>query len=105
MGDVCFKIIEEQVDLAGMHYIERKGTDGKDHRHQGYFSRYCGDVWYSPEGVKKWWKEHENRSLREMQIEALAWTIERERTIGFPREKDREAYLNPLLAKLNQLKN
>jgi hypothetical protein len=103
VGDVCFQIIEEQVDLAGMRYKSREGSDGEYHVHRGYFSQYCKGAWYTRDGLRKWWKEHQHRSLREMQIEALKWAIERERKIGFPEEKDRERYLNPLLEKLTTL--
>ena len=104
VGDVCFMIIEGQVDLAGMRYKARTGSDGKFHMHDGYFSQYCKGGWHSQEGMEKWWKEHKNDSLKEMQIEALEWAIERERAIGFQDEKDREHYLDPLVKMLVELK-
>jgi hypothetical protein len=104
VGEVCFMIIEGQVDLAGMRYKARTGSDGKGHTHTGYFSQYCKDGSDSRDGLARWWKEHENKSLKEMQIEALEWSIERERAIGFPNEKDREHYLNPLVKMLADLK-
>ena len=105
VGDVCFMIIEAQVDLSGMPYKARKGADSRQHNHPGYFSKYCGNAWYSQEGLLKWWNEHDNRSVREMQIEALEWTIDRERSIGFPDDEAVESYLTPLLTKLAKLKD
>ncbi len=103
VGEVCFTIVEEQVDLAGTRYKSRKGADGKEYRHQGYFSQYCQGAWYSQDGLRNWWKEHESRSLKDMQIEALEWAIERERKIGFPGAKDRATYLKPLVEQLMEL--
>lgn len=104
VGEVCFMIIQEQVDVAGMPYKSRRGADGMEHVYRGYFSRYSKGAWCSQEGLKKWWAEHQNQSLKVMQIEALNWAIDRERAIGFPGEKDREYYLTPLIDQLTELK-
>jgi hypothetical protein len=103
VGEVCFMIIEGQVDLAGIRYKSRDGSDGYHYVHRGYFSQYCKKAWYTRDGLRKWWKDNKNRSLKEMQIEALKWAIARERRIGFPGKKDREHYLDPLLEELNRL--
>ncbi len=98
VGEVCFMIIRNQVDLAGMTYKGRAG-----HGHHGYFSQYCKEWWYTQEGMRKWWMEHRHQSLRDMQIEALRWAVRRERKIGFPGKDDKKRYLDPLLAKLRRL--
>lgn len=53
--------------------------------------------------MKKWWKENGNCSLKEMQILALKWDIDREKTIGFPGKDDKKNYLEPLERKLVEL--
>jgi hypothetical protein len=53
--------------------------------------------------MHQWWHENQHMSLREMQIAALRWAIERERKIGFPTEVEKKYYLDPLLDKLNDL--
>jgi hypothetical protein len=103
VGAVCFMLIEDQVDIGGMRYKWREGVDGKTHLHRGYFSQYCGDAWFTQEGLKKWWKENQNYSLKEMQIAALKWDIVREKEIGFPGKDDKKNYLEPLEQKLAEL--
>jgi hypothetical protein len=105
IGTVCLDIIEEQVDTAGMRYKAREGADGKKlHIHRGYFDKYYGDNTSRCAAFKKWYDEHETKTLKEMQIEALEWAIEREKAIGFPGKKDQESYLTPLERKLDELK-
>jgi hypothetical protein len=104
VGDVCLMIIEGQVDLAGMRYKARDGADGKIHNHEGYFSQYQGAKGGRRAAFKKWYDEHQAKTLKEMQIEALEWAIKREKAIGFPGEKSKEWYLTPLERKLDELK-
>lgn len=103
VGEVCFMILEDQVDLGKMNYKGRPGSDGKSHQFKGYFSQFSGGRWYSQDGLRAWWRGHRQMTLREMQVEALQWRIERERAIGFPGEGDRERYLKPLLEQLDAL--
>jgi hypothetical protein len=104
VGDACFEIIESQVDLSEDRYKWRDGADGKEHVHRRYFAtRYCNGAWYSKDGIRKWWTEHERHSLKDMQIEALEWTIKREKVIGFPSDQDRKRFLKPLEEKLAEI--
>lgn len=105
VGDVCFSIIEDQVDLGGESYKSRMGSDGELHPYRSYFSKYCDGMWYTKEGIQRWWNDHQHSSLRNIQIEALRKAIDRERAIGFPSPRDKELYLDPLVAKLNSLLN
>jgi hypothetical protein len=104
VGYVCFDIIESQVDLAGMNYKSREGTDGEYHVHRRYFRQFWKDEDKSRlDGLQRWWKEHKKQSLQEMQIEALRWAIAREEKIGFREEEEKKHYLQPLLDKLQKL--
>jgi hypothetical protein len=104
VGDVCFLIIEDQVDLfASRRCKSRQGADGQLHVFHRYFSKYCKRAWYTQAGMQAWWKEHKSQTLKEMQIEALRWDIEDERKIGFPSKEDEEEYLSPYLEKLAEL--
>ena len=105
VGEVCFMLIESQVHLTGTGYQTRDGADGKSYTYPRYFSQYCGNVWFTQDGVRNWWSEHEHQSLREMQIDALEWAIAEEQKIGFRDDRDRERFLNPLLGMLDTLKN
>lgn len=98
VGETCFMIIESQIESVpgASGYKVRFGTDGQTHAHKGYFSKYCDGKWYTQDGLRKWYREHRDSSLREMRIDAVKWTIAREREIGFLDERDRESYLYPL---------
>jgi len=107
VGSVCKDIIEGQL---GDHPVPittkgggRLGTDGRMHRREDYFSSKGGR--FSPEWVDAWWKKHRTSSLREIRIDVILWCIDREKTIGFPTEQDREKHLDPLLQRLEQLEN
>lgn len=129
VGDACYLLIEQQVDVAGMRYISRKDAMGTSHTHEGFFDQFWRDdfdrhlkrqkrrgvklnnslhkndyLQFRQKGLQKWWNEHKDRSLKEMQIEALNWAIERERMIGFPTKADEDKYLNPLVEILDELK-
>jgi hypothetical protein len=103
VGEVCFMILEGQVDPAPGSYKSRLGTDGREHNHRGYLSKFCGEDWFTKKGVEQWWQGHQHQTLREMQMTALRWAIERERHIGFPQEDDKKYFLDPLLEKLDAL--
>ena len=104
VGEVCFSIIEQQVDPAPMRYKVRVGADGKWHGFQRYLSQHLGHETGDREGMRQWWQERRQLCLREMQIEAYAWRIEHERRIGFPDAAEREQILQPLIQELDKLK-
>jgi hypothetical protein len=104
VGEVCFGIINQQVDVAGMNYKSRQGTDGEFHVYEDYFSQFSAKgEYYTQDGLRRWWKDHQHQLLKEMQIEALRWAIAREKKIGFPAKDDQKDYLEPLEAKLRKL--
>lgn len=105
VGEACFMIINDQIDIIGMTYKGRIGKDGKDHTYVGYFEQFCSGAWFTKDGIERWWKENQDKSLREMQIQVLQWKIENEKKIGFPKAKDKENYLHPLVAKLRELES
>jgi hypothetical protein len=101
VGRVCYAIIEKQVDIVGMTYKSRIGSDGHWHRCRRYFSQFSANgEYYTQEGLSRWWKKYHHLSIRALQIEVLLWGIDREQRIGFPEKGDKARYLNPLLIKL-----
>jgi beta-lactamase regulating signal transducer with metallopeptidase domain len=76
VGEVCGHIIVESVELADGPYKSRTGADGKDYVCPSYFAANYG------RDLKKWWKDHRDKTLLEMQIEALRWRIAEEKRIG-----------------------
>jgi hypothetical protein len=104
VGQACFDIIEKQVDIAGMTYKSRQGADGQWHTYRGYFSQFSSKgEHYSQDGLRRWWRSHRHQSVKEMQMDAMRWAIDREKRIGFPGPRDEEHYLRPLQSKLREL--
>ena len=51
---------------------------------------------FDSKSAAAWLAAREDKSLTEIQVEALGWLIEQEKQIGFPTEEDRELFLYPL---------
>jgi len=90
VGEVCFLIIEQQVDPSPMRYKSRTGSDGKSHSCKGYFSQHLRKN-RDREEMRRWWEKYQKLTLREMQIEAYEWRIASELKIGFLDASDRAA--------------
>ncbi|MBC7856106.1 MAG: hypothetical protein IAF94_21970 [Pirellulaceae bacterium] len=105
VGEVCGDLVEDQVDLSPMNYKSRKGKNGKHHGfHRDYFGKYWKGVKSRREMLEKWWMENSDKSLQEMQIEALESAISDEKAIGFPTKRDEEFYLKPLEKNLKDVR-
>ena len=105
VGEVCYMIIRRQIeptDRSG--YKARHGSEGNSHTMPYYFNSFCKSGQTRKDQVSRWWAGHHDKTILEMQIEALEWTIQEETQIGFPRPRDRELYLDPLVRKLAELK-
>jgi hypothetical protein len=55
------------------------------------------------EGLKKWWAEHQNQTLRDLQIECLKWTIAAEKTKPANPDLPLDNILPPLQKRLQEL--
>lgn len=98
VGRVCEQIIAQQVLPKNVwRYKTRRGKDGQWHRPPNYLE--------AEGGVEKWWSVRSTKSLREMRIEALQWTIEQEQKIGFPAPNDQKMFLEPLQSDLRELQS
>ncbi len=98
VGDTCFGIIESQVDFYGTGYLTREGEDGQQHLKP----QYLWDI-RDEGGLMEWWGARKGRSLTELQVESLRWTISKENEIGFPTGTDMRLYLDPLEKRLGEL--
>lgn len=103
LGLACYAIIEDEVypmpeDYRGSFY--RTGADGKAYERPLFVKAGLFDR----SSVAAWLAAREQKSLLEIQIEALGWLIEEENRIGYPAENDREQFLYPLERQLEQLK-
>jgi hypothetical protein len=95
VGLACFTIIEGMVyglpgDYRGS--LHREGADGQLHERV----LFAKPAMFDPNSAEAWLDAREDKSLTEIQVEALEWLIEQEKQIGFPTEEDRELYLYPL---------
>jgi hypothetical protein len=69
VGYICSEIIEDQVQVVGIRYKGRTGSDGKTHGYRDYMSEvYKGDL-------NKWWDANKEKSLKQMKLDALKWKI------------------------------
>ncbi|GEM_PF-3191762 len=97
VGEICLQIIERQIDLRLGSYKGRTGADGESHGPPDYLQEH--------RPLDRWWAKRSHLSLRDIQIEVMEWTITQEREIGFPDAKSKKDWLDPLVAKLAELRS
>lgn len=95
VGGTCYHIIEQMIfdlpeDYQGSYL--RIGADGQYHNRP--YS--LGQDLFTWDTIEAWLEERKNKSLEEIQIEALEWMIEREKEIGFQNKEDMKEILTPL---------
>ncbi|MCA9256320.1 MAG: hypothetical protein KDA33_11820 [Phycisphaerales bacterium] len=103
VSDACFCIMRNQIfnlpkDYVGSFY--RDGVDGPMQSRPFFLE----PTLFDHDTIGAWIDARANRSLTEMQIEALNWLIDEEKKIGFPEPGDREDFLDPLVRRLEALK-
>ena len=100
LGFACFCIIQDVVEDYPSAYYQaypgwsRLGADAKPHERPNFLSSAT---------IREWWRSRSARTLVQLRIEALDWTIEQERKIGFADEKQRTDFLVPLEKLRSQL--
>jgi len=100
LGEVCFYIIEDLVEVRGFDYASRIGADGKEHDRPSYLWSVCMQG-----KMQQWWQERAGRSLCALRIEAGEWTLAEERKIGFTDPAQERRVTTPLLKRLGELKS
>lgn len=100
VGDACFSIIEEQVDMLKRPRYFTRERPGGGRAGQPY---YLLTMRQSP-GLEAWWEARKARSLRELQIEAIEWTIREEEKSGFTDDAQRHEVLDPLEIRLAEVR-
>ncbi len=99
VGLACFCIIEDHI-LVVPHdfpnFVQRKGADGEVHYRPFYAAHLFSRGLFDSTTVAAWLEARADRTLAEMQVEALDWLIMGESEIGFPDEKERAEILGPL---------
>ncbi len=91
-------IIQHHVDYWG-HGYKSRDTLGEGHivKPRFIFSLYTSGK------LSAWWYERQDLPLRDLQIEALLWTIEQEEDAGFVDDNQRRLILTPLKDRLAEL--
>jgi hypothetical protein len=99
VGEACFFIIQEQVSPDEDFYLSRHRPGG------GTFVQpfYMNTIRQNP-GLRAWWEGHKNLTLRDLQVEALEWTIQQEKVTGFTDDVERRRVLDPLERRLANLR-
>lgn len=101
----CLVILQDIIHIIPEDYppsLYREGADGKLHP-RPYICSVENSI-FTSESAEDWFKQRENKTLKELQIEALEWVIEGERKIGFRDNAKKELILSPLLRQLKRMK-
>lgn len=103
VGLSCLCIIEDQIialpsDYQGSFY--RKGKDGELHPRPRFMEPHL----FTSKTIAQYLEDRKDKSLEEMQVEALEWLIEQEKKIGFQSEEQENEILGPLRRRLRQIK-
>lgn len=98
VGDACFMIVESQVVFHGFGYKSREAADGR-HAVKPSYLRHLR----AQKRLGQWWADRRGRTLRELQVESLEWTIAQERFLGFTDDEQRDRILKPLEERLAEL--
>lgn len=100
VGEICRYILTCQIEVVHFPYGKgRRLGDGMVY----WFGSYSHAVAkYGSE--EKWWKANRNRSLKEMQIEALECSIKREKEYGFSNSDEEKFIIEKLETALEKLR-
>jgi len=103
VGSVCFYLLDAQLTPYGARSIVSEA--GRDPRENplrpDYFEAHG---FFDSKSSQKWWQSHNGKSLRELQIEVLEWTIAAEDAKPGIYSKEEHAYLASILDKLRTSK-
>lgn len=99
VDEICHQILAHQIEVVRFPYGKgRRLGDGMVY----WFGSYNHAVAkYGSE--EKWWKANRNRSLKEMQIEALECSIKREKEYGFSDSEEEKFIIGKLETALKKL--
>jgi hypothetical protein len=95
VGQVSKRIIESQIETWGPYSVGKGDPRSRPPR-----PHYCAKDFEQKKSVEVWWKAHQDKSLRDIQIEALEWTIAEEKKQDADKYAADILYLNDLLSKL-----
>lgn len=105
VDQACLEILQDIIHVIPEDYprsLYREGADGELHP-RAYICSVENSI-FTSESAEDWFKQRENKTLKELQIEALEWVIEEERKIGFKDKSEEEQILRPLLRQLKRMK-
>ena len=95
VGSVCRQIVGRHIEPWGHFTIDPKGpTDVRP--------SYSDHHMETADAAKRWYASHKAKPLRDIQIEALQWTISQEKSRSRPRDTGDLTYLRGLLEKLRR---
>jgi len=94
VGHVCYRIFLVQLEVYDPLMIYQNPTDP---------NRFW--VPREPRNLEKWWKERENLSLREIQLEGAKWAYARQKQTNFLKEKTAAKVLGDLQRLIERLES
>jgi predicted DCC family thiol-disulfide oxidoreductase YuxK len=102
VGDACYCLITRQLYELPREYsrsIYRRGADGRQHERPIF-----GHDLFDTVDLRQWLAARKDRTLRQLQIEALGWVLSEEEQIGASTPDDEKSVLEPLRAQYRMLK-
>ena len=102
VGWVCSDIIRKHIEPLGPFTEGKEGNDDPDPRFRPPRPFYFDKFLQAKVAARAWWKTHSDKSLREMQIEAIEWTIAEEKKRNEPKDAADLEYLPKVLKKLKK---
>ena len=96
VGPACYCIIQDSIeDFPEEYYYNfRDGADGKMHERPSFLDS---------RDILDWWSARSRRTLVELRIEAIKWTVAEEMKLGFTDAKQKREILDPLEKLLHEL--
>jgi len=106
VGVACKSIIIEMIYALPDSYpgsFYRNNGDGERSERPVFFKHIWGSIGEDKKLVR-WLEDRKKKSLKEIQIECLTWTLGIEKQIGAVDGEERAKYIDPLEKRLGQLK-
>lgn len=100
--DVCFDIIRGMIQIEERPYGKTRSANGQTVIWEGSFGNLVSERYN--QSAEAWWDANRYHSLKEMQIEALEWSIKREKNFGFSDPEEERQILGKLEAALQKAK-
>jgi hypothetical protein len=99
VGTICYRTVEAHLQAFGPHHTKGEGDPRQRPSRPHYIREH---ELTTPNNFQAWWKTHKDKSMREIQIEVLEWTIAEEEKRPNDVSVEERNHLKTVLAKLRR---